>query len=246
MQKRIYGAIVLGIIICSFTFIKVQKKLIRQEGYDIECFVYLEELTSFDEGKTYYWFRNSQIHQSNGFAGGLVLHDTYTKYYRSNQLAEKGAFDLGLKDGVWLTWYENGSLKSSQEWWNGVKHGDYRYYDTEGKLIYQGNYKRDTRHGEWIDHLKKDTLNYKRGEVIIEEVDTVQKPSFLKRLFGKKEKDSLEENKPGFFKRLFTKKNDSLQQNKPLNKEKDTATSPNFFQRLFGKKEKKKQEKNKK
>ena len=40
MQKRIYGAMVLGIIICSFTFIKVQKKLIRQEGYDIECFVY--------------------------------------------------------------------------------------------------------------------------------------------------------------------------------------------------------------
>ena len=49
----------------------------------------------------YYWFKSGEIHQSISSSGGFVLHKNYLKYFKSNQLAEEGAFSYGLKDGEW-------------------------------------------------------------------------------------------------------------------------------------------------
>jgi antitoxin component YwqK of YwqJK toxin-antitoxin module len=94
----------------------IQKKILRSGEYDIECYVSLKEVSSYDEDKAYYWFKSGEIHSSRYGAGGFVLHKTYSKFYESNQLAEKGEFNYGLKDGVWKSWYKNGQLKEIVKW----------------------------------------------------------------------------------------------------------------------------------
>ncbi|MFD2433808.1 toxin-antitoxin system YwqK family antitoxin [Mesonia maritima] len=153
------------LLLTSFSSPEVQRKLIRQNGYDIECYVVLEEINNFDNNKMYYWFRNSKVHNSMARAGGFVLHGEFKKFYRSQQLAENGFFEYGLKEGEWRSWYLNGKLKSYSEWWDGLKHGEYVEYDSLGNKVIEGRYKRNNKHGEWINYLNKDTLKYKEGKL---------------------------------------------------------------------------------
>ena len=170
-------------------FNDVQKKNIRSGEYDIECYVLIEdEKTDIDINKTYYWFKGGEIHYSQSKAGGKLLHKTYSQYYRSNQLAESGAFHYGLKDGTWKTWFENGKLKEEIEWGKGVKSGDYISYDEKGTVVLKGHYKNNIKSGKWINAKTKDTTIFKKGEKYIPEAKGVKnkKESFFKRLFKKK------------------------------------------------------------
>ena len=212
------------IVACCFLFLlstqaietnnDIQKKILRSGEYDIECYVSLKDVSSFDEDKAYYWFKSGEIHTSRYGAGGFVLHKTYSKFYKSNQLAEKGEFNYGLKDGVWKTWYRNGQLKEIIKWNKGVKHGDFIAYNENGTELEKGNFKRNHKVGTWVNLQTKDTTVYKKGVLYIE--DETSKESFFKRLFKKKdknkdgtvkqEKDKKTPKKDGFFKRLFKKK----------------------------------------
>ncbi len=196
----------------------IQKKILRSGEYDIECYVSLKDVSSFDEDKAYYWFKSGEIHTSRFGAGGFVLHKTYSKFYESNQLAEKGEFNYGLKDGVWKSWYKNGQLKETLKWNKGEKHGDYITYSENGTILEKGTFRRNHKAGTWINLQTKDTTVYKKGELYIK--DDTQKESFFKRLFKKKDKnkdnkdatnkkktkDNTKTKKDGFFKRLFKKK----------------------------------------
>lgn len=228
------------LIVCCFLFLlstqaietnnDIQKKILRSGEYDIECYVSLKEVSSFDEDKAYYWFKSGEIHTSRYGAGGFVLHKTYSKFYESNQLAEKGEFNYGLKDGVWKSWYKNGQLKEVLKWNKGEKHGDYITYSNSGVELEKGTFKRNHKVGTWVNLQTKDTTVYKKGVLYIE--DDTHKDSFFKRLFKKKDKsedatkkntkkvnNNKETKKDGFFKRLFKKKE------KPKTaKEKNTST----------------------
>ena len=206
---------------------KIQKKILRINGFDIECYVSLKEMTSFDENKMYYWYKSGEIHQSISSAGGLVLHSKFDRFYESNQLVEQGAFDYGLKNGVWKTWNEDGSLNQTIEWNRGLRDGDFRSYDALGNLIEKGSYKKDKRNGSWINLITKDTLKYKSGEPLILDNKT-KKEIFFKRLFKKKDssntaiKTKNSKNDPakkdGFLKRLFKKKDKKFKMNKSKKK----------------------------
>ncbi len=197
----------------------IQKKIIRIDNYDIEFFVSLEKARKLSPFKTYYWFKSSEIHQSRASAGGLLLHSEYSKYYRSNQLAEKGKFNYGLKDGTWKKWNENGVIKLIESWKNGERDGIYIAYDSLGNKTNKGYYNNDVKSGNWINYVNKDTISYHRGE--IKTIDPNKKDGFLRRLFkkkdshknikksNKKKKSQSKSNankKNGFFKRLFKKK----------------------------------------
>ncbi len=166
----------------------IQKKIVRNDEFDIECYVLVNEETSFDYDKVYYWFKAGEIHNSQSGVGGELLHDRYIKYYRSKQLAEKGLFYYGLKDGVWKTWYENGQLKKMINWSKGKKKGVLVSYDSIGNELEKGKYKNDLKTGKWINNKKGDTIVYKKGEISIPEIKPIKK-SFFQRLFRKKVKN---------------------------------------------------------
>ncbi len=68
-----------------------------------------------DLEKTYTWYMKNSIQVTQGNYSGKLLHGTYTKYYwKTNQLAEKGDYKYGLKEGAWQEWNNNG--KYIREW----------------------------------------------------------------------------------------------------------------------------------
>jgi antitoxin component YwqK of YwqJK toxin-antitoxin module len=198
----------------------LQKKMIRQDGYDINCNVYLKPLKTYDITREYYWFKSSEIHSSLGSAGGLVLHDEFEKYYRSNQLAEKGEFDYGLKQGLWIEWYDSGQLKSTTEWNQGLKHGAYVLYNKKGHQIITGSYKRNDSVNKWINHITKDTTYFQKGEALTEKPVTLWQRVFkqrdslekLKRKQDRVKRKQERKQKETWIKRLFKK--DSTQNGK--------------------------------
>ncbi|WP_299883460.1 hypothetical protein [uncultured Lacinutrix sp.] len=203
----------------------LQKKVIRDGDHDIECYVSLKKIKSFDSDKMYYWYKSAAVHHSMSSAGGYVLHSSFTKFYKSNQLAEQGNFNLGLKNGVWQTWYENGQLKERQEWKNGQKHGDFISRDSLGNILEKGNFKHNKKAGSWVNTKTKDTVFYKKGAVLVPETND-KKEGFFKRLFKKKENSKAKTSKKGkTTKAKTTKKKD--------------PKKDGFFKRLFKKKDKK-------
>jgi hypothetical protein len=67
----------------------------------------------------YYWFSGNMIHVTQGGYSGKLLNGQYTEYYPDKNLKEQGAYKKGLKDGVWKSWNDDGSLAVAITW----KHG---------------------------------------------------------------------------------------------------------------------------
>jgi len=68
---------------------------------------------------SYYWYSANTIHTSQGGFSGKLLNGLYTEYYTNKNLKEQGNFKKGLKDGVWKSWNEEGTLIAVTNW----KHG---------------------------------------------------------------------------------------------------------------------------
>lgn len=212
-------------IVLGFTHEKVQKKVIRNKEFDIHFYVLLEESETIKD-KMYYWYKSGEIHQSYGGSGGQLLHLEYSKYFKNNQLAEKGSFYYGLKSSLWKSWYETGNLKEEVRWRNGEKNGPYFYYDTKGALSVSGKYNSNKKDGVWINIPMKDTTWYENGvaykelpRIVKKRQDSINgKKPFIKRVWDpiknlfKKKEDTIEQkvNKEPFFKRLFKRKKDKV------------------------------------
>lgn len=218
-MKKIFSILLLTSVCFAFT-IDVQKKVIRQKGFDIECFVALVQPVNFNDSKTYYWFKSGEIHESVASSGGFVLHKQYSKYYKSNQLIQQGEFNYGLKTGVWKTWYKNGNLKYKEHWKNGFKEGDFSTYDSLGQLMVQGAYKNNLKSGQWIDYIKKDTTYHAKSLVFDEKPKNLIQRTFRKKdslekvqlkldRINKRKTDSINKQKIKR-KRLIEKRNDSI------------------------------------
>ena len=54
--------------------------------------------------RQYFWFKGGAIHNSEY---GELLHSQFQKFYHSNQLAEAGKYNNGLKEGNWKSWFKN-------------------------------------------------------------------------------------------------------------------------------------------
>ena len=239
--------------LCLFSFVKdsLHKKIIYDSNFLYEFYVFGKESKSVDITKRVYWFRGGKIHFSNYASGGYLLQDKFFKFYRSEQLAEKGFFEEGLKKGEWIEWYENGNLKKISEWKNGLMNGIFFEFDSTGKKITEGSYKNNLKHGKWIDFKKKDTVSFKSGKIIINETtddpSAEEKQPFFKRIF--KKKDTISKKEESFFKRIFKKKDSTTTQKnkvKIISQEKKIKKKPlepkkkehSFFKKLFRKKEK--------
>lgn len=182
---------------------RISDKEFRYEFYTIKKEVNPEK------NKTYYWFKGGQIHKSEfGFSGEL-LHDEFKKYYLNNQIAENGFLKKGLKKGIWKTWFTNGKIQTVSNWRDGILRGKYFEFNVEGNLVSSGKFYNGQKHGKWINHNSKDTLNYKNGNIctIVKKKESkktnidkrtsipTQKSSWFKKLFSKKEKKNESQGK---------------------------------------------------
>jgi hypothetical protein len=192
------------------------------------------------DNKIYYWFKGGLIHNAQGGTAGVLLDGKFVKMYHSNQLAELGEFNDGLKDGLWKTWYPNGVIETTQSWSNGLKSGSYYHYDENGVLLEKGKYREDIKHGQWIDCIKKDTLDYKKGIVLMKKV----KPSKAEKAKLKADKKKANETKKALKKAEKAQKTNAKVNTKATKKVKETKkvsenkpSKESFFKKLFGKKQ---------
>lgn len=182
----------LVLISVSFIIQDLDKKYIRNANYDIECYVSNKDIKHFKRNRNYYWYKSRELHHSVAYAGGPVLHDEFKKYYKSNQIAEQGYFKYGLKNGEWLTWHENGKLKSVVKWRKGRKQGKFISFQEDGELLISGYYKNNEKRKKWINHKLKDTTYYIKDSVY--KVKPKSKLNlFIKKIFTPK--DSIEKAK---------------------------------------------------
>ncbi|MBL7982304.1 MAG: hypothetical protein JNL52_10910 [Flavobacteriales bacterium] len=70
-----------------------------------------------------YWVKAQTIHVTQGGAGGTLLHGPFTAYHPNGQLRTQGQFKHGLKHGEWRSWNADGKLVEVQRWRSGVRVG---------------------------------------------------------------------------------------------------------------------------
>ncbi|WP_396591875.1 toxin-antitoxin system YwqK family antitoxin [Allomuricauda sp. R78024] len=172
-----------------------QRKIISDETYNYVFYVSTDSIKNYENSKKYYWYKSGEIHSSAGGNHGDLLDGQYTKSYRDSSIVEQGGFKKGLKNAVWKEWYSNGSLKRTIEWKEGFRSGWTIEYDNKGEIIEGGRFKENKKNGIWINGETKDTLQFKQGIQIKKENQKKFKDKvgiFLKSIFSRKEKDSLE------------------------------------------------------
>ena len=152
-------------------------------------------------GLVYFWYKSNKIISTEGGIDGKPLHGNYTSFYLSNNLMEKGRFKYGLKNGEWRSWNENGKLKETINWNKGIKHGKHILYNSLGELVVEGNYRKGKLHGIVKSYERGALLserNYKNGEEVLlddKEVKKGQKEKFSLKEHWQKLKNKLTENK---------------------------------------------------
>ena len=201
--------------------------------------------------KMYFWFKGGAVHNATSGVSGQVLNGNFKKFYHSNQLAEEGNFKYGLKVGLWKTWFENGTIKTTQYWNGGLQTGLYYAYDATGNVVEKGNYKKGKKHGNWVNFVTKDTVIYKKGVVFVpkpklskeekqalkekNKADNETKAIALKR--EKEAKKIAKEQKKKQKEEKKEQKTKSSSVKKQPKSQTQTAKKDNFFKRLFSKKE---------
>jgi hypothetical protein len=76
---------------------------------------------SVKQNLVYFWYSANTIHTTQGGFSGKLLNGLYIEYYLNKNLKEQGKFKKGLKDGVWKSWNEDGSLSITNTWKNGAE-----------------------------------------------------------------------------------------------------------------------------
>ncbi|MBC7614936.1 MAG: hypothetical protein H7202_02600 [Pedobacter sp.] len=64
-------------------------------------------------------------------------------------LSEQGKFINGNKNGMWLTFYPDGKVRSIINYKNGFKHGESKLLDKDGNTMIVGIYKLDVKDSLW-------------------------------------------------------------------------------------------------
>lgn len=187
------------VIISSNGYTQEKKKLRHTTTDEFKCdfYVDLNSTTRLHKDTVqYFWFKSQAIHVTQGGSDGKLLNGPFSKFYHSGQLAEKGVFKLGLKQGEWRSWYESGKLKSVYFYRSGMAKGRYFLYNDNGELIESGKIKNGVRKVDQAENLiKKEKPDHKKPK---------KDKEFKER--QKQEKKAERQQKEGFFKKVFKKK----------------------------------------
>lgn len=77
-----------------------------------------------------------------------------------------GSFTNALKNGRWISFYPNGKLKQVVTYNQGIVHGAYQYFDTEGKVLVSGLYVLGKKNGTWTLNRGKQENEYVDDKLI--------------------------------------------------------------------------------
>ncbi|NQX78360.1 hypothetical protein [Gilvibacter sp.] len=77
-------------------------------------------------------------------------HGEYKQLFpNSNQVSHQGTYVYGSLEGPYTTYYEDGTVRTEQNYKDGDRNGLYTSYMENGDIEEQGNYKKGERDGKW-------------------------------------------------------------------------------------------------
>ena len=76
--------------------------------------------------------------------------DTLIDYYESGNVKIAGTLLDNKREGLWISYFENGTKQSQHNYKNGLLNGSLEVFLNSGKLLYQGFYLEGKEHGKWI------------------------------------------------------------------------------------------------
>jgi hypothetical protein len=68
---------------------------------------------------------------------------------KERYISVRGNFKNGMRDGRWITYYQNNSIKDVINYKNNLMNGEYRNFNYNGKLETLGNFVNNKREGTW-------------------------------------------------------------------------------------------------
>jgi len=72
-----------------------------------------------DSDNVYSWFKWNEIHSTTGAYFGKLLHGKYTCYYESGAVKTSGDYFFGVKHGLWRFFDLNGEIIGTKKWKKG-------------------------------------------------------------------------------------------------------------------------------
>jgi antitoxin component YwqK of YwqJK toxin-antitoxin module len=216
-----------------------QKLQLADSLYDYRFTVVAVSKEKPQSEKTYTWYMKNAVLVTQGNYSGKLLHGTYTKYYcKTNQLAEKGDYKYGLKEGVWQEWNSNGTLSSNVTYKKGVKKGEAVFYDSSGNIVEKCIFKNDKKHGKsytYVNGIEQKPVTYKKGVI-------KEKKSLFARFKKKSNQTELaeptEKTNPEKIKPPKEVKQKEVKQKEEKPKKKETKEKNSFLKNIFKKKPK--------
>lgn len=85
---------------------------------------------NFRVSRKYYWLDKDSIIQTNSNFSGKLLHGVYEEFYPNDQLSVKGHYKNGIKRGNWFYWNDTGQLLRKEKWWFWGRKLRTKYYGT--------------------------------------------------------------------------------------------------------------------
>jgi len=132
-------------------------KSLRQDGefiqFQVEDFN-PKKNNRYNKSLTYYWYKSQSVISTQGGSSGLLLHGIYEHFHANKQLAVRGFFKKGLKNGTWTYWNEEGKLTREEFWSKGKPKKSALIFNAKGKVEKETNYGKD----EVIYQLDEQTI----------------------------------------------------------------------------------------
>lgn len=95
--------------------------------------------------------------------GQSTVSDKVTEYHPNGNIRMEGKLnENGERDGLWISYYDDGSKWSESYYNNGLKDGHSITFFPNGQVRYVGEYKNDQKVGTW-------TFYDESGELVTEE-----------------------------------------------------------------------------
>ena len=141
------------------------------------------------EGISYYYRQNSLYEEKEYMEN--MLHGLFLVYYTEQELQdstttqddnnviskkrekeiktpqsfpikERGEYRYNKKEGLWYTYYPDGTLYARIEYLNDMQHGIYTSYYIGGTIQEEGEYVHGAKHGTWLTFYDTGQIHHKR------------------------------------------------------------------------------------
>lgn len=113
----------------------------------------------------YYSFHKGEILSIQGAVIGYALDGEFEKFDSSKKIRQRGQFKNGLKHGVWKKWDSNGNLIWSKSFRKGKLHGKtYHFNNQNSEISKELNYCKGKKQGKGIEYSDGETfiVKYKK------------------------------------------------------------------------------------